>query len=1009
MVVRYLARIFKRFTGGSEQTPSKVDAGEFKQNPRQEGLVSSDHQDREERSSQTAGAMALAIEADAPSATLTEFTDYPADTDTEESLAEQANSLDIGIGKQDQKSISQPSSVQIDPTFNVDDVVREASDLDASLTEFIRSQVASTRLVNCSRAEYLATTTLRTALSDRDAVERECLKLSNFGRRTLNELNALLDAAVNASRTTPDPSASMSTHPSAFHLICGLFENTTLNELCAVRPISVRLANGIASFPLKNEPLGHLFSDWPSVRQELRRQKNMGAKSIEELQELCLDLMATYLSRNDIPDPASRKIAGSILKQEGMPKDLEYLAVTALADALPFSANALVEEEIQHPEVAAERLLSLLDERSKDVVSRRFGFNDTGIETLEQIAQSYGVTRERIRQLEAKALRKLQIVGKSLPLKAALLEYGDDLWLALAGSKGFVGQIDITVTNRIPASFKLLLTVCEWQLENWLDARAIKWGTGWIPNGADIEALDDLRWKIADTIEGKALPRPIPADIVGLGAHTLGMVIDLQFGLKREGFYILPTGTGQQTARRAARLHGSLKRAMAPHTSNELAATLSQTSRKDDVSNRYAIMVASRYPHLFIEGDDDEWFAVGTPTAFSQISPEFEVLTNNNAEVPETDGFTMAAFLTEILARTGPMRLTDLQAEAVKNLPPDRSPASIGPTLLMHREIFDRALPGVYAVRGSIPLGRDLIGIRPAYLLNAEQARLFAMGRRAGEPWGAYPLWTCEAEYLLCSWARKNAEPALLDSLLAVASFDLWPVDDAARTEWKTFADQKKRIYQLHFQPRAEVGYALPKADRLLAACLEARHTARFDWMVGNRILNKMADSHMSAGLIVLMVALGALQIDAAGNWQMPHRCGPKLDELIQRLSGELHDQGKLSWNCEVGRQILVEIDVASTTTGNWIDAHLLSAMLSSAPVEDDEDVEIDLEELNQLIAAEAGTLGWEADEVATAPQQDRDTAIGSDYRAMEVARTRVVSDQDGEWTLDDIAHHSGG
>ena len=399
-------------------------------------------------------------------------------------------------------------------------------------------------------------------------------------------------------------------------------------------------------------------------------------------------------------------------------------------------------------------------------------------------------------------------------------------------------------------------------------------GGGWISSDIDVNALDTVRWKIANAIEGKPLPRPIPNNIVGLDAQTLGMVIDLQLGLQREGNYILPQGVGQRTARRASRLHGSFKTTITPHTSDELAGVLSETSRKEGVSNRYAAMLATRYPHLFIEADDDEWFAVGTPASFAPTTPEIEAPASNHTEGAETGGFTIASFLAEMLARTGPLRLTDLLEEALKTLPVDRSPASIGPSLLMYRETFDRVLPGVYALRGAVPLGRDLLDSNPSYLLNSEQARLFAMGRRAGEPWGAYTLWTCEAEYALCRWARQNAEPALLDSLLAVASFDLWPVEENTRNEWKAFALQKSRTYQLHFQPRAEVGYELPKADRLLAACLDARHASHFDWMGGNRILNKTADSQASAGLIVLLGALGALRIDPAGNWQMPMNAG---------------------------------------------------------------------------------------------------------------------------------------
>lgn len=891
---------------------------------------------------------------------------------------------------------------------NGDDCDLRASPLDISLTDFIISQVASTRLMNCSRADYLATTTIRTALSNRDAFERECLKLSNFGKGTLDELNSLLDTAFAALKSVNHVEMEAPKDTAAFHIICELFDCISLRELCAVRSISVRLTNGLAGFSKYDNFLGKLFLNWPSVRQNLSQQKNMGAKSIDELENLCQEFVAQCLSVNGIPDNESRKIAHLILRQERLPKELADIAITALSGAAPVSADVLVEDDIQHPEVFSERLLAFLDERSRDVVRRRFGFTDTGVETLEQIAQTYGVTRERIRQLEFKALRKLQKVGKSLPLRAALLEYGRDLWSTLAGPKGFIKQIDTASSCKIPANFKLLLNVSEWQLENWLDVHSRKWGAGWVPYDIDIEALDTISWQINNAIKGKPLPRPIPGDIIKLDAQALETAIALQLELQREGYYILPQGAGQRTARRAATLHSSFKTAMVPHTSDKLATALSETSKKEGVSSRYAAMLATRYPHLFIEADDDEWFAVGTPAALVPSATEIEAPVENSTEAAGTSGFTMASFLTEILVRTGPMRLNDLQAEAIKTLPSDRSPASIGPSLLLYKDTFDRVLPGVYALRGAVPLGHDLLESRPSYLLNSEQARLFAMGRRAGEPWGAYKLWTCEAEYALCCWARQNADPALLDSLLTEASFDLWPVDDLTRAEWKTFANQERRAYQLHFQPRAEVGYALPKADRLLAACLEARHAGHFDWMVGNRILNKVADSPASAGLIVLMITLGALRIDPTGNWQMPHECGPKLQELTEALSVELHNYGDLCWSSEIGRKLLGDVDVVSAATENWIDSHLLNAMLSSVPVEDDDDAEIDIDELNRLIAAEAGSIGWETDDVATSPQNVRDAAIVNNYRAIEVASTRVVHDQDGEWSLDDITDHSG-
>jgi len=52
------------------------------------------------------------------------------------------------------------------------------------------------------------------------------------------------------------------------------------------------------------------------------------------------------------------------------------------------------------------------------VVKMRFGLEDGSEHTLEEVGQSFQVTRERIRQIEAKALRKLRHPSRSRKLRA---------------------------------------------------------------------------------------------------------------------------------------------------------------------------------------------------------------------------------------------------------------------------------------------------------------------------------------------------------------------------------------------------------------------------------------------------------------------------------------------------------------------------------------------------------------------------------------------------------------
>lgn len=61
-------------------------------------------------------------------------------------------------------------------------------------------------------------------------------------------------------------------------------------------------------------------------------------------------------------------------------------------------------------------LLSTLDERESDVLVRRYGLNNQKAQTLEEIGKAYQLSKERIRQIEEKALRKLRN-----PMRASMI------------------------------------------------------------------------------------------------------------------------------------------------------------------------------------------------------------------------------------------------------------------------------------------------------------------------------------------------------------------------------------------------------------------------------------------------------------------------------------------------------------------------------------------------------------------------------------------------------------
>ena len=64
-----------------------------------------------------------------------------------------------------------------------------------------------------------------------------------------------------------------------------------------------------------------------------------------------------------------------------------------------------------------EDVLDSLTERERKVLQLRFGLDDGRSRTLEEVGKEFHVTRERIRQIEAKALRKLRHPSRSRKLK----------------------------------------------------------------------------------------------------------------------------------------------------------------------------------------------------------------------------------------------------------------------------------------------------------------------------------------------------------------------------------------------------------------------------------------------------------------------------------------------------------------------------------------------------------------------------------------------------------------
>lgn len=118
--------------------------------------------------------------------------------------------------------------------------------------------------------------------------------------------------------------------------------------------------------------------------EEISKECGMSPEQIREL----MGMTQSTVSIDAQIDDDGETSLGDMLSDEG--------TITPQQNA----DNVYIKESVQ-------KTLEILNERERDVIVRRYGLNGESPMTLEDIGKIYGITRERVRQIESKAMRKL--------------------------------------------------------------------------------------------------------------------------------------------------------------------------------------------------------------------------------------------------------------------------------------------------------------------------------------------------------------------------------------------------------------------------------------------------------------------------------------------------------------------------------------------------------------------------------------------------------------------------
>ena len=128
--------------------------------------------------------------------------------------------------------------------------------------------------------------------------------------------------------------------------------------------------------------------------EEIAEEMNMPVERVREILKISQEPVSLETPIGEEEDSH----LGDFIQDENVPVP---------ADA---AASALLREQLQE-------VLETLTEREQKVLRLRFGLDDGRTRTLEEVGKEFNVTRERIRQIEAKALRKLRHPSRSRKLK----------------------------------------------------------------------------------------------------------------------------------------------------------------------------------------------------------------------------------------------------------------------------------------------------------------------------------------------------------------------------------------------------------------------------------------------------------------------------------------------------------------------------------------------------------------------------------------------------------------
>jgi RNA polymerase sigma factor (sigma-70 family) len=176
----------------------------------------------------------------------------------------------------------------------------------------------------------------------------------------------------------------------------------TLCALVGMRISPTKWRRSGAGPPTRSAPGGSLLiREWRLPVVKLAAALGVSEEELFSEQQLDMEPLASNVASIAVSSEDARAWLTGHAEQRALPPG----TLTASSEALTGTL---------------EDVLATLTEKECAIMRMRFGLGDFEPHTLEQVARAFDVTRERIRQIESKALRKLRHPSRATPLKEFL-------------------------------------------------------------------------------------------------------------------------------------------------------------------------------------------------------------------------------------------------------------------------------------------------------------------------------------------------------------------------------------------------------------------------------------------------------------------------------------------------------------------------------------------------------------------------------------------------------------